>query len=229
MNTNHNLEKTKTLVCAATLPELQTFPNAPSLVALTETNPFLEEGAWGYLVTGVGIPASLATLLQTLHRFQPDLILNIGIAGAYPESGLSIGQIVLGTSDTYGDIGFELPQAPHFQNISDSPFAGTLYAEPLPLTLAPQWTLPHTATGRGSTVNTCTGTEAQGKRREKQCRAQFETMEGAAVAQVGKMLGIPVCQVRAISNIAAERDMRFENIRIALSALRTYLAACYTT
>ncbi len=51
-------------------------------------------------------------------------------------------------------------------------------------------------------------------------------MEGAAIAQIGQQEGIPVCELRAISNIAAHRDMRPDNIALALTNLRTYLQAC---
>ena len=48
-------------------------------------------------------------------------------------------------------------------------------------------------------------------------------MEGAAVAQLGKQWGIPVCEIRAISNIAAQRDMRPEHLRLSQERLRMFL------
>lgn len=173
-----------------------------------------------FLLTGVGIPQALATTVQAAMREWPQRILNIGIAGAYPNSGLSIGDVVLGESEVYGDIGMELPQEPGFWPLSESAW-GEMYSRPLPLTLDPQWVGARVA--RGCTVNTCTGTDETGRRREETFQAAFETMEGAAVAQAGQSLGVPVCEVRAISNIAAHRDMRPENIRLALERLQTYL------
>ncbi|MBV9848547.1 MAG: hypothetical protein JO250_02550, partial [Armatimonadetes bacterium] len=101
---------------------------------------------------------------------------------------------------------------------------GGWYATPFPL-------MPFAAgrgaiIGRGCTVNACAGTEATGRRREELFGAAFETMEGAAVAQAGQMLGIPVAEVRAISNIAARRDMRPENIRRALDRLAAFFEQC---
>jgi futalosine hydrolase len=72
---------------------------------------------------------------------------------------------------------------------------------------------------RGCTVNTCTGTEETGRRRESLTGAGFESMEGAAAALAGAELGIPVCELRAISNIASTRDFRPENAKKALIAL----------
>ena len=50
-------------------------------------------------------------------------------------------------------------------------------------------------------------------------------MEGAAVAQIGAARNMPVTEIRAISNIAAHRDMRPENIQLALANLRRFLLA----
>ena len=172
------------------------------------------------LVTGVGIPNALASMLKAAAHHNPDLILNIGIAGAYPNSGLQVGDLVMGTSEVYGDIGFELPLEPCFQPVRESNF-GDWYREPI--TLYTGWPGPILKSGRGCTVNSCTGTLATGQLRERFFEAAFETMEGAAVAQAGLSFNIPVCEIRAISNIAAVRDMRPENIQLALLNLKEYL------
>ena len=195
------------LVCAATEMELQT-----------------AEGLGEGFVTGVAIPAALAGTLDVLRRVRPVRLLNVGIAGAYPGSGLVIGDIVLGTSEVYGDVGFELPEPPGFRPVSEALW-GAFYRDPLPLALFPEFV--GAATGRGCTVNACAGTDATGRLRESLFGASFETMEGAAVAQAGQALGIPVCEIRAVSNVAARRDMRPENIRLALDRLREYLTACW--
>lgn len=199
------------LVCAATDMELEAFGGVS---AGASQDSFL---------TGVGIPAALAQTLLVTGRLRPARLLNIGIAGAYPGSGLSIGDMVMGTSEVYGDIGFELPEAPHFRHIGASPW-GDFYHEPLALTVFPGFA--GARGGRGCTVNACTGMEATGHLRERLFDADFETMEGAAVAQAGYVLGVPVCEIRAISNIASTRDMRPENIKAALGSLRAYFQQC---
>lgn len=210
-------EQTNRLVCAATWDELRTF--APDLDPSLAEIGFGRRGGTLFLVTGVGIPRALERVLLVAGREQPHHILNIGIAGAYPNSGLTIGDIVLGASEVYGDLGMELPDAPGFQALQQTPF-GSDYAEPFALQRVAMG--PETPTGRGCTVNTCTGTEETGLRRERLFAAAFETMEGAAVAQAGQALGIPVTEIRAISNTAARRDMRPENIRLALSRLTAF-------
>ncbi len=199
------------LVCAATEMELRAF------------GPRREEAGQDSFFTGVGIPIALAQTLLIAGRLAPARILNIGIAGAYPGSGLAIGDIVIGTSEVYGDVGFELPAPPGFQHLGDSPW-GEFYHAPLPLAQFAEF--PHTQFGNGCTVNACTGTEATGRLRETLFHAAFETMEGAAVAQAGQILGIPVCEIRAISNFASTRDMHPKNIQLAIANLTAYFDYC---
>jgi futalosine hydrolase len=236
--------KTDLLVCAATWMELRAWWPREEERSRLGGEQMAYSPALTFFLTGVGIPAALWNTLTLLQHTLPTRIWNIGIAGAYPNSGLRIGDIVIGTSETYGDVGFELPaeasgepsaagDPPGFQSIQSSPFlkqmpfAGELYGEPLPLDAE----LPTEVAGvtyqvracRGCTVNTCTGTEQTGLRREQLFDVQFESMEGAAIAQCGKFRMTPVTEIRAISNFASTRDMQPDNIRLAIANLRDYL------
>lgn len=212
------------LVCAATAFELAACPEAA-----------LPPGA-ARVVTGVGIPGTFAGLWPPLPPADgalPSLILNIGIAGAYPGTGIAIGDVVLADGEVYGDVGFELPEEPGFRHVAEAEFGRPFYADPLPTVLPPGLRREAPEGGgfrvhlaRGCTVNCCAGTEGTGLSRARLFGAGFETMEGAAVAQVGRRHGVPVCEVRAISNVAARRDMRPENIRLALRNLSRYLETC---
>jgi futalosine hydrolase len=215
------------LICAATAGELAACPDT-----------FAPEAE--RFVSGVGIPATFISFWHYLESRpksnRPHLIINIGIAGAYPDTGIAIGDIVIANSDAYGDVGMELPPEAGgnsgFLPMAEMTYGKAFYAAPL-TTLLPDFLSvtvgnhPKFAvhTGRGCTVNTCTGTEVMGKSRAQWTGAVFETMEGAAVLQIGQALGISVCQIRAISNIASHRDMRPENIRLALDDLHEYLSA----
>ena len=193
------------LICAATEFELDCFPDVEGVVKA---------------VTGVGVPATLALLPPLLERLRPTLAVNVGIAGAYPETGLKIGDVVLGEREVFGDLGFELPGG-GFTPLQDSPF-GAWY-EPLTLFVPDFFDDTSLLLGLGVTVNVCTGTLATGVRRRDRFGASFETMEGAAFALACRSAGVPGVEVRAISNLAAERDMRPENIKISLASLAEFL------
>ncbi|MDX1932337.1 MAG: hypothetical protein SFU56_07015 [Capsulimonadales bacterium] len=217
------------LICAATAGELTACPDH-----------FLPDAE--RRVTGVGIPATFEAFFHDLTGTggsgRLTGIVNIGIAGAYPETELRIGDIVVADGDTYGDIGMELPDEAGgvggFLPVADTPFGREFYSHPLPCRVPDALAArvgPGGAgrgfavrTGRGCTVNACTGTETVGRRRAAQTGAIFETMEGAAVCQIGRAGNAPVCQIRAISNIAARREMRPENIRLALANLHVFLS-----
>ncbi|MDB5106217.1 MAG: futalosine hydrolase [Fibrobacteres bacterium] len=228
------------LVCAATARELGAClePRGiwfEGIAARTGRSWARPSGGNLYAVTGVGIPLTLTRLLPLAASLKPDLILNVGIAGAYPDSGFSIGDLAAAESESFGDLGMETPGAEAFLPLASFPWADDDYRRPLPLTLEPlQAALPTHPDGngarfrprpaRGCTVNQCTGREETGRKRRDLFGAGFETMEGAAVALAGRELGIPVCQVRAISNFASARDMRPENVTLALGNLGVYMA-----
>ncbi|HKP96139.1 MAG TPA: hypothetical protein VJ385_10310 [Fibrobacteria bacterium] len=179
-------------------------------------------------VTGVGIPLTLLRLLPLASRTAPELIFNAGIAGAYPGSGLSIGDVVAGESETFGDLGMETPGPETFLPLASFPWADEDYRRPLPLALEPlrrggRDGTPGLPVAGGCTINACAGTEATGRLRRSRTGAGFETMEGAAAALVGRELGIPVCEVRAISNIASTRDFRPAGAEMALGNLGVYM------
>jgi futalosine hydrolase len=56
------------------------------------------------------------------------------------------------------------------------------------------------------TVSTTTGTDKRAREIEKRFNAICENMEGAAVAHVCAMYGIPMVEIRGISNIVEDRD-----------------------
>jgi len=212
------------LLCAATLMELETCGGI-----FSETlEPFVYKVPEGFAaVTGVGSPLTLVRLMPWLERYRPAWIAVTGIAGAYAGSGLNIGDIVIGSTDEFVDLGMELPEGKNpnagFAPLSGFPFADEAHRAPLALRI-PAWASGARA-GRGATVNACTGSDATGARRRALFDVDFETMEGAAVALAAHAFNIPVLQVRAVSNLAARRDMRPENITAALDALRAWWSA----
>jgi futalosine hydrolase len=56
------------------------------------------------------------------------------------------------------------------------------------------------------TVTSCTGTDAAARAIEARTGGVVESMEGAAIAHVAHLHGVPVGEVRGISNIVTDRD-----------------------
>jgi futalosine hydrolase len=238
------------LLCAATRMEMDAClgPLGEAFDALPEgPRPWARRrGRVLLAVTGPGIPLTLARLMPLAVSERPTALVNAGIAGAYPGAGLAIGDLAAGESEQFGDLGAEAPGPEAFLPIGGFAWCDPVYARPLPLSLEPlgegvgsglaggplsiveagitRGITQGIKRARGCTVNACTGTAATGARRRAGTGADFESMEGAAIALAGLELGLPAAEIRAISNFAAERDMRPGNIGAALRALGAFVS-----
>jgi futalosine hydrolase len=84
---------------------------------------------------------------------------------------------------------------------------------------------PVEARGTFVTVSTCTGTNAAAYAIEARTGGIVENMEGAAVAHVAHLYGVPVGEVRGISNIVTDRDTGAWRLTNAARAAQEALAA----
>jgi futalosine hydrolase len=72
-------------------------------------------------------------------------------------------------------------------------------------------------------VNTCTGTDARAFAMRARTGGAIENMEGAAIAHVAGLSGIPVGEIRGVSNIAGKRDRTAWKIKEAAEAAQRAL------
>lgn len=70
-----------------------------------------------------------------------------------------------------------------------------------------------------ATVSTCSGTDALAQRTAQRTLARVEAMEGAAVALVARRVGVPMIEVRVVSNTTGDRAKQRWEIRAALERL----------
>jgi nucleoside phosphorylase len=61
------------------------------------------------VLTGIGIAFTSLVLGKALSQEKPDRLLSIGIAGAYMGSGMHVGDVIVGDSEVFGDLGVETP------------------------------------------------------------------------------------------------------------------------
>jgi futalosine hydrolase len=174
------------------------------------------------LKTGVGAVNAAHAVTLALTRARPTAIVVCGIGGAYPGAGFGVGDVVCADVECYGDLGVSAPsgfldmQALGFPVVDGtSPF----YNE-LPLQIFPT---PHRA--KFVTVNTCTGTHAAALALEARTGGAVENMEGAAVVHVSHLHGVPVGEIRGISNLVTDRDPATWRVREAAAAAGEALIA----
>lgn len=185
-----------------------------------------------YAISGMGKTnaAHAATLL--LVRFRPDMIILFGAGGAYPSSGLKVGDIAVAEKEVYGDegvltvrgfrdtglIGIPLAKKGGRKYFSEFPLKAKLLATAVrSFGLIADDLMPGTRMKAGTfiTVSTCTGTRKKALELQKRFGAICENMEGASVAHVCILHGSPMAEIRGISNIVEDRDRERWDIRLA--------------
>lgn len=170
--------------------------------------------------------AHAATLL--LSGYHPEALIVFGIGGAYPLSGARVGDLVLATEEIAGDEGVltregfrdtEYIGIPLVQNgpavlHNFFPAAGPLLEKAAQLLRTfEQSGRSRVHTGRFVTLSTCTGTSLRAAELEQRYHGLCENMEGAAAAQVAALHGTPWLEMRGISNLVNDRDMKQWDIR----------------
>jgi len=180
--------------------------------------------------SGVGkVNAAAATALLLQDR-PPSLVIALGIGGAFPGSGLQIGELALATEEIFPDEGTANPNG--FRPVEALGFSLLDTPEPrkpntIPLTpnataharrVLRQQGIPFRV-GPFLTVSTATGTDSAAARLKRRYQPVCESMEGGAVAQICLRFGIPVMGIRAISNAVGNRRRRDWNVPLALDRL----------
>lgn len=179
------------------------------------------------VVLGVGILDFSTNLSVLLSRFAAEgpftHVVLAGICGAYPGRGLNVGDVVRVESERVGDLGVVE------RNGSFTPWYKVINApvqvyESSPLRDVPA-SLGRLKAVSGLTVNCCTGTSAMAAERVQNFNVDVESMEGAACFSICRVFGMPCLEIRAVSNVAADRDKTTWRIQDALEALSRVLSA----
>lgn len=199
----------------------------------------LPEGRGFAVVLGVGLLEFSTNLSVLLSRFAYEgpftHVVLAGICGAYPGRGLNIGDVVRVDSEKVGDLGVVERDGSFtpWHKVCGNPAKAALSSvhvqvyESSPLRGVPDW-LSSLKTVAGLTVNCCTGTSAMAKERVQNFNVDIESMEGAACFSVCHAFGVPCYEIRAVSNIATDRDKTTWRIQSALDVLRKLLSSFST-
>ncbi|WP_369366202.1 futalosine hydrolase [Streptomyces sp. CG4] len=178
-------------------------------------------GGWDLLAAGVGparAAASTAGALTAaaLDGAPYDLVVCAGIGGGF-QPGAPVGSLVVADAITVADLGAET--ADGFLPVTELGF-GTITHRPPDSAVRAVAEATGSRTGTILTVSTVTGTAARAAAlRERHPGALAEGMEGFGVAEAAAAHGVPVLEIRAVSNPVGPRDRAAWRIGDALTAL----------
>ena len=175
------------------------------------------------IAVGVGPAAAAAATATALARTPYDLVVSAGIAGGFqPEA--PVGSLVVADEITVADLGAETPDG--FLPVTELGFGTVTHRPPAALVRALA-TATGARPGTVLTVSTVTGTAARAAElRARHPRALAEAMEGFGVAEAAVAHGVPVLELRAVSNPVGPRDRAAWRIGDALAALTEGFGKC---
>ena len=171
-----------------------------------------------FINTGIGEVNAAHTATVMVENYPVDKIINMGVGGAYPGSGLGPGDVAVASKEIFGDDGVITSKGWKDMKEIGIPVlqkGRKTYFNEFPLSSPSQAFFKAQGnreikirSGPFITVGSTTGTQKRAKELEKRFGGICENMEGAAIAQVCTIYGIPMFEVRGISNIVGIRDKR---------------------
>lgn len=169
--------------------------------------------------TGVGPVNAAHAVTLAIAQARPAAMIVCGVGGAYPSSGLRVGDVASASVEIYGDLGADGPSG--FLDMRALGFP--VVTEPRLFNEMPMQLFPTEHRSAFVTVSTCTGTAAAATAIQRRTGGAVENMEGAAVAHVAHLHRVPVGEVRGISNMVTDRDTTRWKLREAAVAAQDAL------
>lgn len=171
------------------------------------------------LRTGVGPVNAAHALTLQLARERADAVVACGVGGAYANT-LNLLDVACAETEIYADLGAETPDG--FLDMSQLGFP-VVEGEPPLFNQLPLSLFPSPRRVPFATCTTCTGTDTKGREIAARTGAAIESMEGAALVHVCLRLGVPVGELRAVSNVVGNRDRAAWRLREAAGAAQDAL------
>ncbi len=196
-------------------------PDSANSVDSVDSGDVADGVPFDIIAVGVGPAASAACVASALTtaalRGTPyDLVVSAGIAGGFqPEA--PVGSLVVADEITVADLGAETPEG--FVPVTALGFGAVTHSPPKSLVREVTAAIGARA-GTVLTVSTVTGSaERAAELRARHPGALAEAMEGFGVAEAAAAHGVPVLEIRAVSNPVGPRDRAAWRIGDALTAL----------
>jgi len=175
-----------------------------------------------FLNTGIGKINAAHAATIAIENFPVKKIINFGIGGAYPGSGLANGDVAIASKEILGDegvisskgweglekIGIPLVQSGRKKYFNEFPVGARALLKRGKRDFI-------TRSGIFVTVSAASGSTRRAKELERRFSAICENMEGAAIAQTCMIYSMPMFEIRGISNTAGVRDKRRWDMELA--------------
>ncbi|MFC9324843.1 futalosine hydrolase [Kitasatospora sp. NPDC057015] len=179
------------------------------------------------LAAGVGPAAAAAGAAGALAAHRYDLVVSAGIAGGFAPQA-PVGSVVVADAVVAADLGAQTPEG--FADVTELGFGTVRHAPPPAAVRAAADALRAAglavATGAVLTVSTVTGSAARAAELgARHPGAAAEAMEGFGVAEAAARHGLPVLEIRTVSNAVGPRDRSAWRIGEALAALERAFGA----
>ena len=174
---------------------------------------------------GIGKVNAAHSTTIVLENNKIDYLIIFGIGGAYSDA--RVGDVAVAESENYGEEGVMTGEG--WKSMEYTGFAllknKTEYFNSFPVDrklshLAAEASKDmglNTHVGPFITVSQCSGTRTSSDILQKRFSGLCENMEGAAVAHICARYGVPMIEIRGISNLTGDRDMKKWNIPLAVS------------
>ncbi|MFK0096701.1 futalosine hydrolase [Streptomyces sp. NPDC091040] len=173
-------------------------------------------GPLDVLAGGAGPAASAASTAFALAADRYDLAVSAGIGGGFAPVA-PVGSLAVSRRVVAADLGADTPEG--FVPVTELGFGRAAHLPPRSLVRAAAEATGATA-GDILTVSTVTGTaDRTAALLAAHPHAVAESMEGFGVAEAADLAGVPVLEIRAVSNVVGPRDRDAWRIGDALTAL----------
>lgn len=182
-------------------------------------------------ISGIGKTNAATATTYIIERFSPDSVILFGVGGAYPSTGLSIGDVALAEREFYGDEGVLMMDGFQGMEIIGIPLIkrgqrrlfNEFSLDNRLLSFVKNVVKGQVKSGNFVTLSSITGTKERAMELKRRFNAIVENMEGAAVAHVCEVFRKGFVEIRGISNIVENRDPSKWDLKAGIRAYRDLL------
>jgi len=184
---------------------------------------YMKEGSHMNVIfheSGVGMLATAVSLTRLILAYNPDLIIQVGIAGTF-DPKLKLGKVICVEEETLGDMGVE--ENGTWKDIFDLSLEqknGAPFKKgKLPNPYLKKYNVLGLPAVDAITVNEISTNKDRIQQVIKRYKPTIESMEGAALHYVCREMEIPFMQIRSISNFIGDRNKNNWKIKEAIITL----------